>query len=132
MVVRVYGSVNGSDVIFTPLGDDLWDVTVPKLPGGEYVCDLYAEDDAGNIGYAATILFIVNAKHIITEIRWLRFSADPAMRELEVVGKVACREADAQVTNIECVGSVREFKMDVVRCEICGGDMFGMLDNYDI
>lgn len=132
MVIRVYGSVNGSDVVFTSLGDDLWDVAVPKLPGGEYVCDLYAEDDAGNIGYAATILFIVNAKHIITEIRWLRFSADPAMRELEAVGKVACREADAQVSNIECVDSVREFKMDVVRCEICGGDMFGMLDNYDI
>lgn len=129
MVVRVYGSVNGSDIIFSPLGDDLWDVVVPKLPGGEYVCDLYAEDDAGNIGYAATILFIVNAKHIITEIRWLRLSADPAMRDFEAIGKMICREADAHMTSIECTGSVREFKMDVVRCEKCGGDLFGMLDD---
>ncbi len=104
MVVRVYGSANGLDIVFSPLGDDRWNCVVPKLPGGEYVVDLYAEDEAGNIGYAATALFIVDAKHLLVDVKWLHVAENLSTH-------------------------IQNFKMEVPRCEKCGGDMFELLDS---
>lgn len=97
MVVRVYGSSNGVSIVFTPLGDDRWNCAVPSAPGGEYVIDLYAEDEAGNIGYTATILFIVDAKHLTFKIKFIRFSENAKMRH---------------------------FSIDPMKCEVCESDMY--------
>ena len=118
MVVRVYGSANGVDITFTPIGDDRWECAVPKIPSGEYVVDLYAEDEAGNIGYAATILFIVNAKHIVTKIEWLKIAANSNITLFQAFGKTYTHRIHMQ-----------NFKMEVTRCEKCGGDMFELLDS---
>lgn len=97
MVTRVYGSSNGVEIVFTPLGDDRWNCAVPSVPSGEYIIELYAEDDAGNIGYTATILFVVDAKHLTFKIKFIKFSENAKMR---------------------C------FSLDPTKCEICGGDRY--------
>lgn len=51
MVVRLYGTCNGQPVEFNRTEEDLWVAQVPKLPSGEYIVDLIAEDEAGNKGY---------------------------------------------------------------------------------
>lgn len=129
MVVRVYGSANGVDITFTPIGDDRWECAVPKIPSGEYVVDLYAEDEAGNIGYAATMLFIVNAKHIVTKIEWLKIAANSDITLFHVFGKTdATKVVDASKAYIHQI-HMQKFKMEVTRCEKCGGDMFELLDS---
>lgn len=59
MVVRAYGTVNGSQIILTPAGGDRWEAAVPFDEDGEYVAEFFAEDEAGNTGYLCTILFAI-------------------------------------------------------------------------
>ncbi len=129
MVTRVYGSTNGVDIVFTPLGDDRWECVVPKFPSGEYVVDLYAEDEAGNIGYAATMLFIVDAKHIITEVRWLNIAADSTLTLFNAFGRADTSKVVESTTVYTHQIHMQNFKMEVTRCEKCGGDMFELLDS---
>lgn len=129
MVVRVYGSANGVDITFTPIGDDRWECIVPRVPSGEYVVDLYAEDEAGNIGYAATMLFIVNAKHIITDVRWLNIAANSTLTLFSAFGRSDAPKPVESTTVYTHQFHMQNFKMEVTRCEKCGGDMFELLDS---
>lgn len=129
MVVRVYGSANGVDIVFTPIGNDRWECAVPKFPSGEYVVDLYAEDEAGNIGYAATMLFIVNAKHIVTKIEWLKIATNSNITLFQAFGKTDTRKAVETTKTYTHQIHMQKFKMEVTRCEKCGGDMFELLDS---
>ena len=129
MVVRVYGSANGVDIAFTPIGDDRWECIVPRVPSGEYVVDLYAEDEAGNIGYAATMLFIVNAKHIITDVRWLNIAANSTLTLFSAFGSSDAPKPVESTTVYTHQIHMQNFKMEVTRCEKCGGDMIELLDS---
>lgn len=129
MVVRVYGSANGVDIVFTPIGNDRWECAVPKFPSGEYVVDLYAEDEAGNVGYAATVLFVVNAKHIVTKIEWLKIAANSNITLFQAFGKTDARKAIETTKAYTHQVHMQNFKMEVTRCEKCGGDMFELLDS---
>ncbi len=129
MVVRVYGSANGVDITFTPIGDDRWECIVPRVPSGEYVVDLYAEDEAGNIGYAATMLFVVNAKHIITDVRWLNIAANSTLTLFSAFGRSDAPKPVESTTVYTHQIHMQNFKMEVTRCEKCGGDMFELLDS---
>ena len=129
MVVRVYGSANGVDITFTPIGDDRWECAVPRVPSGEYVVDLYAEDEAGNIGYAATMLFVVNAKHVITDVRWLNIAANSTLTLFSAFGRSDAPKPVESTTVYTHQIHMQNFKMEVTRCEKCGGDMFELLDS---
>lgn len=59
MVVRVYGKVDGHDLIFSKCSNGTWDVQVPYDEDGEYVAEIVAEDEAGNIAYIATLLYAI-------------------------------------------------------------------------
>lgn len=107
MVVKVYGSCEGASIVFTPMGDDLWECDVPISKSGQYVIDLYAEDDAGNIAYTATILFIVDTKHLTVKIKFLKFSEDARLKNLFTSG--TC---------------VKHFIMTPTKCEVCGGEQY--------
>ena len=63
MVKRVTGKVDGVEVILRNKGDR-WEVPVPFEHDGEYVVEIMAEDEAGNIAYATKMLFIVNGSMI--------------------------------------------------------------------
>ena len=108
MVTRVYGHVEGAEVVFTRSIGDVWICSVPKVDDGEYVIDLYAEDEAGNISYTATILFAVNAKHLIFSIKWIRFANDMTTNSFVAEAKV------------------KDFTMKPIRCDVCGGDIYGI------
>lgn len=59
MVRRVFGRVNGFEVSFEHQGGDWWNVTVPSNLEGEYIVDIYAEDEAGNIARKCKMLFAI-------------------------------------------------------------------------
>lgn len=103
MVTKVWGSSDGVEVIFTPSGEGLWKCMVPVAEDGQYVVDLYAEDEAGNVAYFATVLFTINTKHLRVEMVWLnRF------------------EDNATVGKFTSAFGMRKFDMAVERCEKCG------------
>lgn len=64
MIVRAWGTANGYKVVLRNIGGDQWAFDVPALPDGDYiVMDLAAEDDTGDVGYLATVMFIMNGRH---------------------------------------------------------------------
>ena len=63
-VARVFGRVDGAEVILQQAGGDRWNVPVPLDIDGEYVVEIMAEDEAGNQTYLSKMLYTVDAGNI--------------------------------------------------------------------
>ena len=61
MVVKVYGKLNDQEIILEHIEKDKWNVKVPRVKEGRYYVDLFALDEAGNVGFLATALFTIDA-----------------------------------------------------------------------
>lgn len=59
MIRRVIGKANGFDIIFEKGEGDWWNIAIPSDLSGEYVVEVYAEDEAGNSDYLCRMLFSV-------------------------------------------------------------------------
>lgn len=64
MVTRVYGNAGLYFVEFKQDSRGLWSATIPFIESCEYVIDLYAEDEAGNVSYYATYLLTFDASKL--------------------------------------------------------------------
>ena len=64
MVTRVYGNAGLYYVEFIKTSEGLWTAAVPFVESCEYVIDLYAEDEAGNVSYYATYLLTFDASKL--------------------------------------------------------------------
>lgn len=71
MVVKVYGKLNDQEIILEQIEDDEWKVKVPRVREGRYYIDLFALDEAGNVGFLATALFVVDANCTCVEFKIL-------------------------------------------------------------
>ena len=109
MVMRVWGSVNGQEIVFVPRENDIWTCQVPPVEDGEYIVDLYAVDEAGNQAYTATILFTVDSKHLIFTVKVLKISGNAFF-----------------IMKDRVTWRFKEYSMVVKKCEVCGGDMYGI------
>lgn len=74
MVKRLYGTVNGADVIFKKGMYELWEADIPALPVGEYYVNLIAEDEAGNKGFYVGLVLTYSIYGV--SYRW----AEPSYR----------------------------------------------------
>ena len=63
-VARVFGRVDGAEVILQQAGGDRWNVPVPLDIDGDYVVEIMAEDEAGNQTYLSKMLYTVDAGNI--------------------------------------------------------------------
>ena len=57
MVARVWGTADGKEILFERTGGGLFQAVIPLNEKGECAVEIYAQDDAGNVSYAATMLF---------------------------------------------------------------------------
>lgn len=58
-IVRVYGTINGHDYLpFLNQGDRYY-FPLPETLTGKHICEFWAEDDYGNVGYNAAVLTLV-------------------------------------------------------------------------
>lgn len=64
MVTRVFGRAGQYDLEFIKTSEGLWTAAVPFVESCEYVIDLYAEDEAGNVSYYATYLLTFDASKL--------------------------------------------------------------------
>ena len=67
-VTRVFGRVDGVDVVLERQEGERWQVPVPLDRDGEYVVEVIAEDDAGNQAYLTKMLFVVNTALLSVQI----------------------------------------------------------------
>lgn len=67
-IKRVFGTVDGSEVIMEHMEGDRWSVPVPLDQDGEYVVEIMAEDEAGNRSYMAKMLFCVDSSGLCVTI----------------------------------------------------------------
>lgn len=75
-VARVIGKTDTFEVIFDKIDNDNWTVDVPSNIIGEYIMDLYAYDEAGNIGFMATAMFTVDTTNLCFHVKIFRYTAD--------------------------------------------------------
>lgn len=66
MVARIWGTANGTPITFSRGTGDTWVTTVPDSGTGTWVLALWAEDEAGNQGYFATVKLLYSAR----DLRW--------------------------------------------------------------
>lgn len=69
VVVSVYGRVNGHDVIFESKGNDYWQCKPGMPEDGIYITEVWAKDEAGNIGYKIAKLYVYDGRCV--KIEWV-------------------------------------------------------------
>lgn len=79
MIKRVFGKVNEKEVVFSHVGGNLYEVEFPlSTTSGKYIVEVYAEDWAGNVSYACTLLCTVDPKGVCVHVQrlnyWLRLT----------------------------------------------------------
>lgn len=60
MVARVFGRVDGIEVSFKQKGNFYILEFPKKLDSGNYIVEVYAEDEAGNVSYCSTLLCAID------------------------------------------------------------------------
>ena len=75
-VERLIGKTDSFEVIFDRLNDNSWTVNVPSNIIGEYVMDLYAYDEAGNLGFLATAMFTVDTSNLCLHLSIIKYRSE--------------------------------------------------------
>ena len=65
----MYGHCDAFDVVYTQIGKDQWQATVPPdLTDGKYVVDIYGVDNTGFLVYWAGILYMYDSRFVRLEL----------------------------------------------------------------
>ena len=75
-VTRVFGRVDGAEVVMQQAQGDIWSVPVPLDQDGEYVVEIIAEDGAGNQSYMAKMLFCVDSSGLCIQVLPIPYFAE--------------------------------------------------------
>ena len=107
MVTRVWGKADVFELVFSLSKSDHWEASVPAdLEDGQYIIELYCEDDSGNMGYWTGVLYLCNADEIKVRIIadkfkiWLKSESEIKMlaepkiwfMEDQIILKISCVE----------------------------------------
>lgn len=60
MITKVYGTANNIDIVFKHKHKNIWEVKVPANACGEYVIEVWAENDRGGKAYLCSLLFAIS------------------------------------------------------------------------
>lgn len=64
MITRAWGTANGQDVILERKQENTWQFSVPWTEDGKYIVTLYAENEAGVIGFFCTMMFVISGHEL--------------------------------------------------------------------
>lgn len=118
MIRALWGRCGGAAVAFSERGGR-WEAAVPAAPDAVYVLELWAEDEAGNRGYFATVKYAFDTARLCADVTILEVGGLCAMDEVRaaLLGGVESRAALAAVS---AALSPEAVESRVVRCEVCG------------
>lgn len=106
MIIRVYGRANGTEITFTHAGGDIWTAQVPSNLAGEFVVDLWAENDAGQTAYVCKVLFAIHGHELQVSILDRGFSG-----KLSLCGLIAELEKKCLSAELKKGGFTVEHKV---------------------
>lgn len=75
MVKRLYGKCNGADIVFSQDEQGRWSIPVPASDDKTYIIEVWAEDEAGNVGYFATVEVTYDSDTLRMQFRVIEFGA---------------------------------------------------------
>lgn len=61
MIRRVFGKANDFEIILEKKANDRYEAKLPGVVDGQYIIELWAEDEAGNKTYVAKAMILVKA-----------------------------------------------------------------------
>lgn len=102
MVVRLEGKVDGKDVIFSKVSEELWETTIPPDVDGMYIVELTAYDEYGNFSYATKILLTFHPENQCVKIE--PFPWQTVLEKSEFENKVCFSDFYAVLLEQEFVG----------------------------
>jgi len=122
-VARVFGRIDGVEVILEHTGGSRWSVPVPLDQDGEYVVEIIAEDEAGNQAYLARMLFVVDSAKLCAHVVPIPYYAEvigPAYKAA-VLPVTYCAELTEQV--LKAVVLPDKYYAELIEpvCELKGG-----------
>lgn len=119
MITKVYGSCNSISVTFTLNDRGRWETVYPIEQSGRYILELYAEDEAGNTGYLATMMFTVDITNLCVTLKFLD-NGKARFRNYQSKARLVEVVQPKRHTVSTLVG-FRDYTMKIVRCSVCGG-----------
>lgn len=121
MVKALYGKCNGRDIVFSPDAAGRWETAVPASPNAAYIIELWAEDDAGNKSYFATVRVEYDTSQLCMTVQIVDIGVGwdiEDVRGLFSVVPVLAESDDEAVQSSVFFDS--ETLSEVIRCEVCG------------
>jgi hypothetical protein len=94
MVSRLEGMVNSNPIIFSWVGGDKWEATIPANLTGRYIVGITAYDDAGNMAYVTRMLFSVDPETLCVHLEPYPYEIEilPDLYRVEIL-----KEPDADI-----------------------------------
>lgn len=120
MVVRLWGTCNGADIICTPAAWGRWETTVPAAPDGTYIIALWAEDEAGNQGYFATIKLTFDPSRLCFAVEILDVGTGFTVEDVKRVLMGDRFRTDFSLQEFSCGVMSDPVQSEIIRCEVCG------------
>lgn len=93
MVTRVWGKADSFELVFSHSGDSWrsWNASVPAdLADGQYIVELYCEDDGGNTAYWTGILYLNKSENVKVRIVADKFRLW-LMNDMEITMQAECK-----------------------------------------
>lgn len=97
-----------------------WETAVPASPSGVYVIELWAEDEAGNVGYFATIEVTFDSSKLCTSVKILDVGARFTLEEVRQALGVDLLQCGAVRDSLMWSVAPEMVMAKIVRCEVCG------------
>lgn len=120
MIKRIWGTCNGSDVIYAHEGGERWETAVPAAEDATYIIELWAEDEAGNRGYFATIKIAYDTSKLCFTVEIVELGAGFTVEDV-------CRAlagdrfaAEYRMTGVGLCVTDDPVQCQITRCEVCG------------
>lgn len=109
-LVSVWGTCDGTDILFSEVGEDVWETTVPAdLQDGEYVVEIWGQAQSGFILYTTAILYLTDSRCVRLKLMPEGYYVKIGSPEYRVVLHTAdyeCREVVNLCVNVKAISTV--------------------------
>lgn len=130
MIARVYGTANGEKTVFSYAGGSSWEAVVPANGDGECAVEIWAEDEAGNVAYMATMLFTASGHQMRCYIVPRGYTGDTEAKDYRI--EVDAKEIFAQILKGTYAAFAKEKQYAAkiserrycIELELCGENQF--------
>lgn len=121
MVTKVWGKCEGKDISFALNREaGRWETTVPATESGVYIIELWAQDEAGNTAYFATIKVAFDTSQLCTSITILEIGSAFTMEQVQEVLTGQRVRAYVMDEPFE-FGLLQDVvETEITKCEVCG------------